>query len=168
MLIQEWRCRWSSADRQCSNYIWVINNFIMPPPSGAGGIMFLGCPSIHLSVHPLEAWNTLFSHEHGSVGPSDQPWPFCGMSFQPSVPQSWVVSRHFLENTWREWLEILHADASWPPSELIRLWSWSVDFPLLVPLSFTEMGRIWIPVECIKGIAKTFACWCILTISRTD
>ena len=25
---QEWRCSWSSADRQCSNYIWVINNFI--------------------------------------------------------------------------------------------------------------------------------------------
>ena len=22
-----WRCRWSSADRRCSNYIWVINNF---------------------------------------------------------------------------------------------------------------------------------------------
>ena len=24
----EWRCSWSSADRWCSNYIWVINNFI--------------------------------------------------------------------------------------------------------------------------------------------
>ena len=24
----EWRCRWSSADRRCSNYIWAINNFI--------------------------------------------------------------------------------------------------------------------------------------------
>ena len=24
----EWRCGWSSADRRCSNYIWVINNFI--------------------------------------------------------------------------------------------------------------------------------------------
>ena len=23
-----WRCSWSSADRQCSNYIWVINNYI--------------------------------------------------------------------------------------------------------------------------------------------
>ena len=27
-LSREWRCSWSSADRQCSNYIWVINNFI--------------------------------------------------------------------------------------------------------------------------------------------
>ena len=24
----EWRCSWSSADRRCANYIWVINNFI--------------------------------------------------------------------------------------------------------------------------------------------
>ena len=48
---------------------------------GAGGIMFLGCPSIR----PSEAWNTLIWPVHGSVGPSDQPWPFYGMSFHPSV-----------------------------------------------------------------------------------
>ena len=28
MLSWEWKCSWSSADRRCSNYIWVINNFI--------------------------------------------------------------------------------------------------------------------------------------------
>ena len=28
VLSWEWRCSWSSADRQCTNYIWVINNFI--------------------------------------------------------------------------------------------------------------------------------------------
>ena len=28
MLNREWICSWSSADRRCSNYIWVINNFI--------------------------------------------------------------------------------------------------------------------------------------------
>ena len=28
LLSWEWRCSWSSADRRCSNYIWVINNFI--------------------------------------------------------------------------------------------------------------------------------------------
>ena len=27
-LSREWRCCGSSADRRCSNYIWVINNFI--------------------------------------------------------------------------------------------------------------------------------------------
>ena len=28
VLSQELKCIWSSADRRCSNYIWVINNFI--------------------------------------------------------------------------------------------------------------------------------------------
>ena len=28
VLSQEWRCSWGSADRRCSIYIWVINNFI--------------------------------------------------------------------------------------------------------------------------------------------
>ena len=28
MLSREQRCSWSSADRRCSNYIWVIKNFI--------------------------------------------------------------------------------------------------------------------------------------------
>ena len=28
VLSREWRCSWSSADRQCCNYIWVIYNFI--------------------------------------------------------------------------------------------------------------------------------------------
>ena len=28
VLSRGWRCSWSSADRRCSNYIWVINNFI--------------------------------------------------------------------------------------------------------------------------------------------
>ena len=27
----EWRCSWSSADRRCSNYIWVIINLISVP-----------------------------------------------------------------------------------------------------------------------------------------
>ena len=28
VLSREWRYSWSSADRRCSNYIWVIDNFI--------------------------------------------------------------------------------------------------------------------------------------------
>ena len=27
VLSREWGCKWSSAGRRCSNYIWVINNF---------------------------------------------------------------------------------------------------------------------------------------------
>ena len=29
VLSREWRCSWRSAERRCSNYIWVINNFIV-------------------------------------------------------------------------------------------------------------------------------------------
>ena len=28
VLSRIWRCSWSSADRRCSNYIWVITNFV--------------------------------------------------------------------------------------------------------------------------------------------
>ena len=28
VLSREWRCSWSSADRRCPSYIWVINNII--------------------------------------------------------------------------------------------------------------------------------------------
>ena len=38
------------------------------------------------------------------------------------------VSGYFPENPWRKWPEMLHADVSWPPSELISLWPQSVDF----------------------------------------
>ena len=65
------------------------------------------CPFVRL----LEAWNTLFSPVHGSVGPSDQLWPFCGMfvrlSVHPSVRPS--VSGHLPEKAWKEWPECLHA-----------------------------------------------------------
>ena len=29
VLSREWGCSWSSADRRCPNYIWVINNWIV-------------------------------------------------------------------------------------------------------------------------------------------
>ena len=35
----------------------------------------------------------------------------------------------FLLNAWKEWPDIWHADVSWEPSEMIRLWSWSVYYP---------------------------------------
>ena len=112
----------------------------MPPPLGAGGIMFSGCPSVRPSG---ESWNNLFSPVHGSVVPSDQPWPLCGMSVRPSVCPSGEVSGHLPENAWREWSEILHVDVSWARSELIRLWSWSVDFPPFDELWLSEIGQNW-------------------------
>ena len=44
-----------------------------------------------------------------------------------SVRPSGEVSGHLPENVWREWPEIMHADVSWSPSELISSGSRSVD-----------------------------------------
>ena len=38
------------------------------------------------------------------------------------------VSFYFMETACGEWPEIWHAAVSWQPSELIRSWSWHVDF----------------------------------------
>ena len=88
----------------------------------------------------------------------------------------WVkfgVSGHFPENAWREWTEILHADVSWPPSEPISLWSWSVDFFFKMALFWlSESGQIWsflaFPGGYKEGIAWNFACCCIMATFRTD
>ena len=53
------------------------------------------------------------------------------------------VSGHFPENASWEWPEFLHADVSWPPSKLISLWSWAVDFYNFGVFFLSEMGQIW-------------------------
>ena len=58
----------------------------------------------------------------------------------------WVkfgVSRHFLENPLRKCSEILHADVSWPLSELIRLWLQFLIFLILMLFWLSETGKIW-------------------------
>ena len=45
--------------------------------------------------------------------------------------------------SWRESTEILHADVSWLPSELIRSWQWSVDFTSVASLWLSETGQNW-------------------------
>ena len=148
----------------------------MPPPLGAGGIMFSGCPS----VRPSEAWNTLFWPVHGSVGPPDQPWPFYGMSVRPSVRPpvrpsvrpSEEVSGHLPENAWRKWPAILHADVSWPSSALFSLWPRSVDFfkfwYYFHLVKRVKFGAWAFPWERMEEMALNFARWCILTTFRTD
>ena len=97
----------------------------MPPTLGAGGIIFSGCPSVRPSVRSLKyplltcTW----------VRWSTRPTVTILRHVCPSVrPPSGEVSGHLPENAWSDWPGILHADVSWPPSELISLWPWSVDF----------------------------------------
>ena len=101
----------------CRSDWWGCNNYhhiFMPPPLGAGGIMFSGCPSVRPKpeipsfdmymgplVHPTNC-NRFTACP--SVRPSVRP------SVCPSVRPSGKVSGHLPENAWREWPEILHAD----------------------------------------------------------
>ena len=71
------------------------------------------CPSIHPSVYP-SIWLTA---HFPSVWSTDSP-----SSFPPQ--RFWDIS--WRTTVWKEW-----PDVAWPPSELIRFWSWSVDLPNL-------------------------------------
>ena len=217
----------------------------MPPPLGAGGIMFSGCPSVCPSVRPkpeipsfdlymgplvhptnrdrftacpsvclsvrpsgevsghshfgaiLTLWNGsnlgfpgISRRTHGGNG-----LKFCTLMYLDHL-QNWLVYGHGLLNfvilalfwlceTGQIWgfrafpgerMEgmawNLYANVSWPPSELISLWSRSVDFIILALFWLSETGQIWgfraFPGERMEGMAWNFACWCIMTTFRTD
>ena len=110
----------------------VQNLFFMPPPLGAGGIMFSGCPSVRPSVCPSVRPSVRPKPEIPSfdlyMGPLVHPTNRNRFTACPSVRPSGEVSGHLPENAWRDWPEILYADVSWPSPELISLWLWSVDF----------------------------------------
>ena len=114
------------------NSIRKWNHIFMPPPLGAGGIMFSGCPSIGPSVRPKPEIPSFDLHMGPLVHPTNHnrftACPSVCPSVRLSVRPSGEVSGHLPENAWREWPEILHADVSWPSSELISLWPRFVDF----------------------------------------
>ena len=102
------------------------SHFVMPPPLGAGGIMFSGCPSVRLSVRPSIRPKPEIPSFDLYMGPLVHPTNRNRFTSCPSV-KFWI-SGNFPENAWRKWHEILQADLSWPPTELISLWLRSVDF----------------------------------------
>ena len=83
---------------------------VMPPPLGAGGIMFSGCPSVRLSVRPkpeipsFDLYMGPLVHPtnryHFTACPSVRP-SFCP-SVRLSVRPSGEVSGHLPENAWRD------------------------------------------------------------------
>ena len=136
-VILEWhnKSRGNNYCMACSCDIWgmqfyIIRNLcqyraiVMPPPLGAGGIMFSGCPS----VPPKPEIPSFDLYMGPLVHPTNRNRFTACPSVRLSVRPSGEVSGHLPENAWRKWPEILHADVSWPSSELISLWSWSVDF----------------------------------------
>ena len=59
VLSGEWRCSWSSADRRCTNYIWLINNSIAY--KGASYFRDLTVVTFHCmgNLCLLSRWNPL-------------------------------------------------------------------------------------------------------------
>ena len=82
------------------------------------------CPFVHPSVRSLKLPLSTCTWVRWSI----RPFVTVFRHVRPSVCPSGEVSGHLLENAWREWSEILHVNVSWKPSELVRPWSWSVDF----------------------------------------
>ena len=78
VLSGEWRCSWSSADRRCSNYIWVINNSIayesasyirdLMVHGSHFAVLCCGLVPVNFTPYPSglpnqhELWPTLVSH----------------------------------------------------------------------------------------------------------
>ena len=111
---------YASAFRRRRHYVFGL----IVRPSVRPSVRSLKCP---LLTCTWVRWSTrptvkVLRHVRPSVRPSVCP------SVCPSVRPSGEVSGHLPENAWREWPEILHADVSWPPSELFSLWPRSVDF----------------------------------------
>ena len=85
-------------------------------------------PSVRPSVRSLKYPLLTYTWVCWSTWPTVTVLRHVRPSVCPSVRPSGEVSGHLPETAWREWPEILHADVSWPSSELISLWPRSVDF----------------------------------------
>ena len=145
----------------------MLQGIFMPLPLGTRYIMFFRwsiCPSVCLkpeipSLHPY-------------MGPFIHPTNcdhFFSLCSNLSLGRYREVSRHFFGNSWKEWPAIWHADVSRPPSELIRIWSRSIDFPSFsTTLTWrigSNLGFSSISQRTMEGMAQNIA-WCILTSCR--
>ena len=140
----------------------------MPPPLGAGGIMFSGC----LSVRPSEAWIPSFDLYMGPSVHTTNPDRFTACpSICPSVRLEMFpgICRRTHKGNSLMFYMLMYLD---------HLQNWLVcDHGLLIFLILalfwlSEMGQIWgfraFPRERMEEIAWNFARWCILTNFRFD
>ena len=126
--------------------------------------------SLRPSVRTSKGRHTIFPPVHGSVGPSDQPRPFCGMSVRPSVRSGFrAFAGERVEGV--AWIFCML-------TYLYHLQNWlNYGYGLLISLLLaspwlSETGQIWgfrrFPGERMEGIASHFVCLCILRTVRTD
>ena len=134
----------------------------MPPPLGAGGIMFSGCPSVrrkteipsfHLYMGPLvHPTNRDRFTACPSVRLSVRPERFPGICRRTHGGNGLKLCMLMYRDQLQNWLDYGHG---------------LFIFLLLAPLWLGETGQIWgfraFPGERIEGMSWNFVCWCILT-----
>ena len=159
--------------------IWLSSCYdmiFMPPPLGAGDIMFSGCPSVRLSVRPSVRPKPKIPSFDLYMGPLVHPtnrnrFTACP-SVRLSVRPSGKVSGYLPENAWGIGLKfymLMYLD---------HLQNWLVYgrglliFLILALFWLSETGQIWgfraFPGERMEGMAWNFASWCTLTTFRTE
>ena len=166
----------------------------MPPPLGAGGIMFFGlsvrpsvCPSVRPSVRPKPEIPSFDLHMGPLVHPTNRNRFTACASVRPSVCLSVRLSvrpsvcpsvrperfpgicRRTHGGNGLKFYMLMYLD---------RLQNWLVYdhglliFLILAQFWLSETGQIWgfraFPGECMEEMASNFAGWCILTTFRTD
>ena len=155
----------------------------MPPPLGAGGIMFSGCPSVRPSVRPKPEIPSFDLYIGPLVHPTNRyrftACPSVRPSVHPSVRPS--VCPSVRPERFPGICRRLHGGISMKFYMLMyldHLQNWLVYghslviFLILALFGLSEMGQIWgfrvFPGECMEEMTWNFACWCILTTFRTD
>ena len=155
----------------------------MPPPLGAGGIMFSGCPSIRPSVRPKLEIPSFDLYMGPLVHPTNRNrctacpsvrlsvCPSVRPSVCPSVRPEWFpgICRRTHGGNGLKFYMLMYLD---------RLQNWLVYghglliFLILVLFWHSETGQIWgfraFPGKCMEEMASNFARWCILTTFRSD
>ena len=147
------------------------DSLFMPPPLGAGGIMFSGCPSVRPSVRPKPEIPSFDLY----IGPLVHPTNRYRFTACPSVRLS-VRPERFPGICLR-----MHGGISLKLHMLMyldHLQNWLVYghglviFLILAIFGLSETGQIWgfrvFPGECMEEMAWNFARWWILTTFRTD
>ena len=162
LIYRTWaKCRW--------------DNIFMPPPLGAGGIMFSGCPSVRPSVrpkpeipsfdlyigplvHPTNHYRfTAYPSVRPSVCPSVRPERFPGICRRMHGGISLKFYMLMYLDHLQNWLVYCHC---------------LVIFLILALFGLSETGQIWgfrvFSGERMEEMAWNFARWCIWTTFRTN
>ena len=147
----------------------------MPPPLGARGIMFSGCPYVRPSVRPKPEIPSFDLYMGPLVHPANRnrftACPSVRLSVRPSVrPERFPgICRGTHGRNGLKFYMLMYLD---------HLQNWLVYgrgvliFIILAQFWLSETGQIWgfraFAGERMEEMAWNFALWCILTTSRTD